>query len=116
MKVTHVHPIPRRCRLLFLAVGLSLLAGPALAAAKEVTIDIKNLKYSSRQVTIKVGDTVTWVNKDDADHTVTADDDSFDSGNLGNGQSHSHKFTKAGEYTYHCEHHPRMKGKVVVQK
>ena len=78
-----------------------------------VTIDNKN--YSPASITVRVGDTVTWQNSDDRDHTVTASDGSFDSGNLGTGASFSHRFIKAGEYPYRCAHHPRMKGKVVVQ-
>jgi plastocyanin len=84
------------------------------AKAVEVRVSISNLKFKPPVVQIEPGDTVTWVNEDDADHTVTADDKSFKSGNLAAGKSFSQKFDKAGEFSYHCDYHPRMKGKVVV--
>jgi plastocyanin len=47
-------------------------------------------------------------------HTVTADDDSFDSGQLAKNASFSHTFTEVGVVPYHCENHPQMTGKVTV--
>ena len=49
------------------------------------------------------------------DHTVTADDGSFDSGNLPDGKTFRHTFKKPGKYKYHCEYHPRDKAVVVVE-
>jgi len=48
-------------------------------------------------------------------HTVTADDNSFDSGNIGAGGSYSRTFSVAGTFNYHCTIHAGMNGKVVVQ-
>src|SRR4051794_23943587 len=64
------------------------------AKAVEVRVSISNLKFKPAVIQIEPGDTVTWVNEDDADHTVTADDKSFKSGNLGAGKSFSQKFEK----------------------
>jgi len=47
-------------------------------------------------------------------HTVTANDDSYDRGNIGSGSSFSKTFSIAGTYPYHCSIHPSMTGKVVV--
>ena len=57
---------------------------------------------------------MTWTNSDDDPHTVVADDKSFDSMGLGQGDAWSHTFTKPGTYRYHCGVHPFMKGTVVV--
>jgi amicyanin len=79
-----------------------------------VSVSIKNMSFSPGSVSIKVGDTVTWTNRDDQDHTVAARDGSFSSGNMKSGESFSYKFTKAGTFSYGCSLHPRMKGSVVV--
>ena len=105
-------------RIAILAV-VTLLIGVSFAAdAKDDNshkVTIKNLKYDPPKLTIKPGETVQWVNKDDNDHTVIADDDSFASENLGSGDKFSHTFEKKGTYKYHCKYHPRMKGQVLVQ-
>jgi plastocyanin len=66
-------------------------------------------------VVIGVNSTVTWVNSDDVPHTVTANDGSFNSGNLDAGQSWSHTFTTPGTYAYYCAYHPWMKGTIIVK-
>jgi nitrite reductase (NO-forming) len=71
--------------------------------------------YSVNVLQIEVGDTVTWINEDDAMlHTATAVDGSFDSGLLRTGESWSHTFTEAGEFEYLCTPHPWMRAKVIV--
>ena len=71
--------------------------------------------YSPDDVSVSSGSTVTWSNNDNAPHTVTANDASFDSGNLAPKQMYSFTFTKAGEYNYHCLYHPWMTGDVEVK-
>jgi aldose sugar dehydrogenase len=81
--------------------------------------------FSPNPATVKVGDTVTWINDDDQPHTVTSgngpDDPNkgkaFDSGPselATRGKTFQHKFTQAGQYPYFCELHPMMVGKVIV--
>jgi plastocyanin len=60
-----------------------------------------------------------WINQDNAPHTVTADDNSFDTGTLSQGQSGSITFDKPGEFPYYCLFHGGpggvgMAGKIVV--
>jgi len=73
--------------------------------------------YSPATLTVVIGvnNTVTWANNDDATHTVTADDGSFDSGFLNQGQTWSYTFTTPGTYSYHCSIHLWMKGTVIVK-
>jgi plastocyanin len=63
-----------------------------------------------------VNNTVVWTNNDSAPHTVTANDGSFNSGNLAPGQSFAYTFTSPGTYTYHCTYHPWMVASVTVKK
>lgn len=71
--------------------------------------------YSVNELEITVGDTVTWTNEDDGViHTVTAADESFDSGFLAPGESWSYTFTEPGEFEYLCMPHPWMRARVIV--
>jgi plastocyanin len=77
-------------------------------------VDIKNMSYVPESVTVAAGDTVEWTNRMPMAHTVTADDDGFDSGPIGSGQTFSQAFDAAATVAYHCEIHPGMTGTVVV--
>jgi amicyanin len=78
-------------------------------------VTIKDFEFTPATVTIKVGGTVTWTNNGPTTHSVTADDGSFDSGNLSQGKTFSHTFQTAGTFSYHCSPHPFMKANVVVE-
>lgn len=75
---------------------------------------IEDFSFQPASVTVNVGDSVTWTNADEAAHSATADDGSFDTGTFGKGESRSHEFTEAGTYSYICTPHPSMKGTVRV--
>jgi plastocyanin len=102
-----------------IAVFVALLAfGPSLVRAESsaVTVKIDNFAFDSQTVTVAPGATVTWVNDDDAPHTVVADDGkSFRSKTLDTGDKFSFTFMSAGTYGYFCSVHPHMTGKVVVK-
>jgi plastocyanin len=76
------------------------------------------LNYAPPSITVVIGinNTVTWVNKDQAIHTVTATDNSFNSGNILPGASFTYTFTTPGTFTYSCIYHSWMKGTVVVKQ
>ena len=93
---------------------LTLLLAPA-ALAKEHRVSIRDVKFVPRELKVKKGDTVVWTNADERDHTVTANDGSFSSGNIGDGDSFRQKFDKVGKFNYHCEYHPRMKATITVE-
>lgn len=97
------------------AADPSATPSPATApTASVLTVHIKNFAFVPAKVQISPGRTVRFVNDDDMTHTVTADDKSYDSGELSKGQSWSHVFAKAGASTYYCFEHPFMKGSIVV--
>lgn len=77
-------------------------------------IYMKNSVFSSASFTITVGGTVTWVNDDNMIHTVTADNGSFNSGDIQVGSSFSKTFSTTGTYPYHCTYHSGMTGTIVV--
>jgi plastocyanin len=83
-------------------------------AAGSSGVTIKNFAFSPGSVSVHVGDTITWTNQDDAPHTATAKNGSFDTGILQKGKSGSHTFTSAGTIAYICSVHPNMHGTVVV--
>ena len=77
-------------------------------------VHVKNFAFNPDSVTVLVGETIEWDNQDVASHTVSADDNSFDSGNLGTGATYDHTFADAGTFPYHCDIHPSMVAKVIV--
>jgi len=81
--------------------------GPRLEIAKH--------KYSSPILTVPVGTTVTWVNRDDDVHTVVSTTLAFRSAGLETDEAYSFKFTTPGVYEYFCTLHPLMTGKVIVK-
>jgi plastocyanin len=70
--------------------------------------------YLPANFTAKVGQTVTWVNRDASAHTVTSTAGVFDSGVVASGATYSYTFTQPGTYQYYCTIHPWMKGTIVV--
>jgi plastocyanin len=89
--------------------------GPNARAAASASVSIVDFSFRPRSVTVNVGDTVTWTNNGDQPHTATADDGSFDTGNLRTGASGSHTFDSPGTFSYICKPHPFMKGTVEVR-
>ena len=80
-------------------------AGQGAAASQAAAVKLVNMTFTPAQLTVKVGTTVVWTSEDNAPHTVTADDGSFDSGNLKKGDSFKFTFTKAGKFPYYCAYH-----------
>jgi plastocyanin len=78
-------------------------------------VTISNFSFSPATITIKVGSTVTWTNKDGTTHTVTSNSGVFDSGNLAPNATFSYTFNSAGSFSYHCSIHTYMTGTIVVQ-
>jgi LPXTG-motif cell wall-anchored protein len=92
---------------------VAVVAAAGVALAADVTI--QNFQFQPASVTVTEGDSVTWTNQDAAPHTATADDGSFDTGTLNQGDSGSLTFDNVGSFAYHCSFHPSMTGTVVVQ-
>jgi len=86
---------------------------PAAAAATKTVVEISGSAFVPQSLDLKVGDTVTFVNKDEIAHTATADG-TFDSKTLEQGASFSFTATKAGKLDYVCLFHPGMTGTLNV--
>lgn len=85
------------------------------AAVKPFVVHMHDFAFDPLTVTIPAGGTVEWVNDDTVEHSATADDKSWDSGELGAGKSWTHEFAKAGTYAYYCDDHTFMKATIVVR-
>ena len=111
----HDHALPCDWAWLLALVALAFgLAVPTVLAATR-GVAIQDFAFSPRTVEIRVGDTVRWTNRDSVAHSATAQNGSFDTGLLADGESGSVRFTAAGTYRYICTPHPDMTGTVVVR-
>jgi plastocyanin len=87
---------------------------PVRVVPGEVGID--NFSFTPRELSIAVGETVTWRNHDDVPHQIVSADRKFTpSSVLDTGQSYKRTFDRAGTFPYFCSLHPTMTGTVVVR-
>jgi plastocyanin len=90
--------------------------GPAAAPGATDTIVMKSFTFTPASLTVAPGAKITVVNQDQAPHTVTANDKSFDSGNISSGQRGEVTApTKPGSYPYICTIHQYMTGTLIVK-
>ncbi|WP_034349460.1 cupredoxin domain-containing protein [Noviherbaspirillum massiliense] len=92
---------------------LGIAASPAVA--QQHTVVIEAMQFSPQVIEVRAGDTITWKNRDPFPHTVTAQDRSFDSGEIAPDQGWTFKAARKGTFPYVCTLHPTMKGSVVVK-
>ena len=101
-----------------IAVVAAMLLPVGTAHAEDSTVPlavhIDNFVFAPAQLTVKVGQTVTWTNRDDIPHTVVSAG-KFRSKALDTDDKFSFTFTAAGEYKYFCSLHPHMTGLVRVE-
>jgi plastocyanin len=79
------------------------------------SVEIADFEFGPEEITVPAGTTITFTNQDSAAHTATADDSSFDTEELGKGDSAEETFDEPGTYEYYCRFHVFMKGSVVVE-
>jgi plastocyanin len=80
-----------------------------------VAVKMANIAFAPKDVTVKVGQKITWTNDDSTDHNVTADSGAdFKSKDFGMGGTFEFTATKAGKITYECTLHPNMKGATIT--
>jgi len=102
-------------------IAMLLLAGTPSVAANDqpagasADVKIDNFSFGPQTLTVSVGTTVVWTNRDDIPHTVVSTDGVFKSKVRDTDEKFSYTFTKAGTYPYFCSVHPKMTGKIVVQ-
>jgi len=86
---------------------------PPVALGQNLDVVIENMKFMPNNLEVKVGDMVTWTNKDSVEHTVTFENGDFDQ-KLPMGALTVYQFTEKGQYRYFCSIHPGMQGIVTV--
>jgi plastocyanin len=96
-------------------VTFASVCSPAAADAA-VPVSIQFQAFSPTPLDVLPGEAVEWENVSSRRHTVTADDDSFDSGDLFGGDSFQMTYGEVGAYPYHCRVHPGMVGRVDVRR
>lgn len=102
-----------------LGVILLAQAAPGSAQSDDATVTMTSEAFDPVEVHITPGQTVLWKNPNFLTHTVTADDSSFDSGDLGTGGQFMMSFDTPGAYPYYCQYHggpggEDMSGVIVV--
>jgi plastocyanin len=104
-------------------LGVLALAAPVSAApdhgghstAPAATVDIGYSAYSPADVVVVAGERIRFANNSARAHTVTADDDSFDSGRISSGELFDLDAMTPGSFPFHCSLHPHITGSVDVR-
>ena len=76
---------------------------------------VRAFAFTPAEVRVRAGDRVTWVNCDPDPHTSTADGGQWSSPLLSSGDAFTHTFDAVGDFPYHCEPHPFMLARVIVE-
>ena len=97
-----------------LGMLLITLSSSALMAADHI-VEIKSFKFEPNTLIVQPGDTITWINRDIAPHTATANDKSWDTGRLKKGQQYKLVVTAEMSKDYFCRYHPHMKSRLEIR-
>lgn len=101
-------------RLALVAIAAAMLApARAYARGKEHIVRITNFAFEPANLIVAPGDTVTFINDDNAPHTATSSGD-FDTGRLDRGDRATVTISGAGRFNYRCTFHPMMKGSIIA--
>jgi plastocyanin len=76
---------------------------------------VRAFTFTPAEVRVRPGDRVTWVNCDPDPHTSTADGGRWSSPLLSTGDAFTHTYDAVGDFPYHCEPHPFMLARVIVE-
>lgn len=110
------------------AVACSISSFPLLALAVEMKdagrsgtgqnkIEIKDFAFNPQVLTVKSGEQITWINRDEEPHTVVSVEKQFKKSTaLDTDQEFTITAGAPGTYTYFCSVHPKMTGTIVVEK
>jgi plastocyanin len=86
-------------------------------SSKQNTIEIKDFAFNPQTITVKSGEKVTWINRDEEPHTVVSVEKQFKKSTaLDTDQEFTITAGGPGTYTYFCSVHPKMTGTIVVEK
>ena len=86
-------------------------------SSKQNRIEIKDFAFNPQTMTVRSGETVTWINRDEEPHTVVSVEKQFKKSTaLDTDQTFTITAGAPGTYTYFCSVHPKMTGTIVVKK
>ena len=85
------------------------------APPPQIEVLIEGSAFIPATYDIPIGAIVIWYNNDSIDHTVTARDNSFDSGRISPNETFEYTFEQPGEVEYYCKIHPSMVGKISIE-
>ena len=109
------------CGIAFLNLSLFALAGEMKnddnTSSKQNRIEIKDFAFNPQTITVKSGEKVTWINRDEEPHTVVSVQKQFKKSTaLDTDQEFTITVGAPGTYDYFCSVHPKMTGTIVVEK
>src|SRR6266481_8424362 len=109
------------CAIAFLNLSLFAIAGEMKnddsTSSKQNRIEIKDFAFNPQTITVKSGEKITWINRDDEPHTIVSVEKQFKkSSALDTDQVFNITAGAPGTYTYYCSVHPKMTGTIVVEK
>jgi len=109
------------CSISFLSLSVFALAGEMKdvdsVTANKNTIEIKDFNFNPKTLTVKSGEKITWINRDEEPHTVVSVEKQFKkSSALDTDQEFTITAGAPGTYTYFCSVHPKMTGTIIVKK
>jgi plastocyanin len=87
---------------------------PVTLGGMNETVVMDNMQFEPGNLQVPVGATITFTNRDSATHDAQADDESWETENLENGDSEAVTFDTAGDWLYKCTIHPAMKARITV--
>jgi plastocyanin len=109
------------CGIAFLNLSLFALAGEMKnddsTSSKQNRIEIKDFAFNPQTITVKSGEKVTWINRDEEPHTIVSVGKQFKKSTaLDTDQEFTITVGAPGTYDYFCSVHPKMTGAIVVEK
>ncbi|MFN2623621.1 MAG: cupredoxin family copper-binding protein [Chthoniobacterales bacterium] len=109
------------CGIGFLNLSIFALTGEMKAADDAAggknQIEIKDFHFSPETLTVKSGEKITWINRDDEPHTIVSVEKQFKkSPALDTNQEFTITASAPGTYSYYCSVHPKMTGTIIVEK
>ncbi len=109
------------CAISFLNLSIFALAGEMKdadsASSMQNTVEIKDFAFNPQTLTVKSGEKVTWINRDEEPHTVVSVEKQFKkSSALDTDETFTITAGAPGTYTYFCSVHPKMTGTIVIVK
>ncbi len=107
--------ISRRAALMLAVLSPTLLAGRGWAGSVVHDVAMTGLTFDPALLKVAVGDTVRWTNADFVPHTATANDQTWTTGTLKQGETGEMVITAKTSLDYACDFHPHMEGKLLIE-